>query len=351
MSIGHPAGRGPWRNGPHLHSARPFYLTVSLLPTTTTSLSGLSAPRSMSDFSSDEDTISLVHQILWQDASHLIGPALLYWDHIITLDVEVQYIWKRRKSMSAYWFFINRYVAFAGNIPVTILPYWVVSRKACMDAATLRQVLLIFTEVVVSVIMILRVYALYYRDIRVVLGLSLLGAGVMTVCVWAMLGQNTAPALYGGCHIAISTATYHTNVPTDLAGAWEALFAFDSSVFALTVFSAYWTRRGMSEGTGRPASMHMPIHRLLIRDGALYFGAMALANLSNIGTFYPLFRGALSTFASCGIFSEIGLNLDQLQAASQDDHNSSLEVLQIDNTDRQPEPDALIEHSESDSAV
>ncbi|KAJ7053653.1 hypothetical protein C8F01DRAFT_1260284 [Mycena amicta] len=315
----------------------------------------------MSDFNSDEDTISLVQQILWQDASHLIGPALLYWDHIITLDVEVQYIWKRRKSMSTYWFFINRYVALAGNIPVMILPYWVVSRKAYV----LRRVPVL---VVVSVIMILRVYALYYRDIRVVLGLSLLGAGVMTVCVWAMLGQNTAPALYGGCHIAISTATAR-----HLAGAWEALFAFDSSVFALTVFSAYWTRRGMSEGTGRPASMHMPIHRLLIRDGALYFGAMALANLSNIGTFYlggPLFRGALSTFASCisvtmvsrlmlnlheqagnGIFSETSLNLDPLQAASQDDHNSSLGVLQIDNTDRQPEPDAPIENSESDSTV
>jgi len=71
--------------------------------------------------------------------------ACLYFDHFLTvgkafkrwtgqstkelhlkrnlLGEEIEYLWKRPKKHSSYWFFANRYFAFLGNIAVTILGF------------------------------------------------------------------------------------------------------------------------------------------------------------------------------------------------------------------------------------
>ncbi|KAJ7214361.1 hypothetical protein GGX14DRAFT_696605, partial [Mycena pura] len=72
---------------------------------------------------SASDNETLVQQIIWQDVCHLIGASFLYWDHLITLDCEVRFLWRRRKTTSAYWFFLNRYLGFISNIPIAILPF------------------------------------------------------------------------------------------------------------------------------------------------------------------------------------------------------------------------------------
>lgn len=43
---------------------------------------------------------------------------MLYYDHAISLDDEVVYVWRPRKALSAYGFLLNRYLAFFGNIAV-----------------------------------------------------------------------------------------------------------------------------------------------------------------------------------------------------------------------------------------
>ncbi|KAJ7214373.1 hypothetical protein GGX14DRAFT_696606, partial [Mycena pura] len=72
---------------------------------------------------SASDNETLVQQIIWQDVCHLIGALFLYWDHLITLDCEVRFLCRRRKTTSAYWFFLNRYLGFISNIPIAILPF------------------------------------------------------------------------------------------------------------------------------------------------------------------------------------------------------------------------------------
>ncbi|EPQ54297.1 hypothetical protein GLOTRDRAFT_94608 [Gloeophyllum trabeum ATCC 11539] len=54
------------------------------------------------------------------------------------------------------------------------------------------------------------------------------------------------------------------------------------------------------------------IGMLFLRDGALYYGCMVLANAANILTYYPLLKGALSIFAntiSVTMMSRLILNL------------------------------------------
>ncbi|KAJ6582481.1 hypothetical protein DFH09DRAFT_1145465 [Mycena vulgaris] len=247
---------------------------------------------------------ALAQEIILWDYCHLLGISFLYWDHLITLDTEVHHLWRRRKTTSAYWFFINRYLGFISNIPIIILPFSKLSPQLCRRYTFLREILLLATQVVVSLIMLLRVYALYSRSLRVVWLLLAIGTGTIGLTVWSMNGQEMSPSSLGGCHVEVSQSTARR-----LAIPWEGLFAFDATIFGLTVFNAHATTRRMG-----PLA-NMPLHRVIVRDGALYFGIMALANLSNIGTFYlggPLFRGSFATFASCisvTMMSRLMLNL------------------------------------------
>lgn len=53
-----------------------------------------------------------------------LSQAFLLFDHLfITLGAEISLIWTRTKSASAYWFFLNRYIAFFGNIAVFVFGF------------------------------------------------------------------------------------------------------------------------------------------------------------------------------------------------------------------------------------
>ncbi|KAI3621469.1 hypothetical protein WG66_009425 [Moniliophthora roreri] len=56
------------------------------------------------------------------------------------------------------------------------------------------------------------------------------------------------------------------------------------------MYKAYQTKKELGMG--------LPLMNIVIRDGSLYFGAMSLASLGNILTFYPFMRTGLSTAAS-----------------------------------------------------
>ncbi|KAK7466394.1 hypothetical protein VKT23_005117 [Stygiomarasmius scandens] len=76
---------------------------------------------------------SLVEQ-RYEEYFHLLGIALLYWDHILTFAMEVEFLWKHFGSMSSYMFFLNRYFSslgvmavtyslFSGSIPTSVCPF------------------------------------------------------------------------------------------------------------------------------------------------------------------------------------------------------------------------------------
>ncbi|KAJ7135668.1 hypothetical protein C8R44DRAFT_768839 [Mycena epipterygia] len=254
---------------------------------------------------SDHETVVLAKEIFLQNSCHLIGTTILYWDHLITLDREINLIWRRRKSLSAYCFIANRYFAFLSGIPVSALPFLSLAPKICLHYSLFREIELIATQALVSIVMIIRVYALFGRNSRV-LGLLIgIAAVAVAVSVWSLSGQHASrPATLGGCHFELTQATsFH------LAGGWEALFAFDSIIFGLSVYNAFAIRRRMLPQTN--------LHTLVVRDGAMYFGIMALANLANIATYYfsaPVLPGSLATFANCisvTMISRLILNLHE----------------------------------------
>jgi len=216
----------------------------------------------------------------------------MYYDYFIVLDKEIGFLWKRAGSASAYWFFAVRYSGFAGNLPVTVFTFYTLAPKWCRIYHTGHQVVLIGTQLIVLIVMTLRIHALYGRNLRLLAALLAVALPLLVVVLWSTQGQKVTPIDgFPGCHVSVSQSTSN-----HIVASWEALFIFDTLMFLLVVRKTYTTWHGSGfDG-------HLPIHALILRDGALYFATIAAANFCNILTFYfagPILAGSLSTFASC----------------------------------------------------
>ncbi|KAF7364284.1 hypothetical protein MSAN_01088300 [Mycena sanguinolenta] len=261
-------------------------------------------------YEDDDDWVPvyLGGELLLLNYLHLVGITVLYWDHLQTFAQEVNLIWSRSKSLSAYCFFVNRYFAFISGIPVAVIPFLSPSTEKCVRLSLFREIVIVLMQVITCAVMIVRVYALYGRNQRVLWFMVGTAACVAGVSIWSFTGQRGSRTLLeGGCHYGLTPATSYR-----LAGCWEALFGFDVVIFALTIHYAY--------SADRLGIRQTKLHALLVRHGALYFGIMALSNLANISTFYmveywPYLPGALSTFADCisvTVISRLILHMHEL---------------------------------------
>ncbi|THH16610.1 hypothetical protein EW146_g4061 [Bondarzewia mesenterica] len=239
----------------------------------------------------------------------LVAIIILYYDYFITLPAEIVRIWSRPLAKPSMWFFVNRYVPFFGNVVVLVF-----TLHDSGDSAT--------GKTVVSTLLGLRTYAFYERSLRILILLTSLGfVSVVLGCAFLIKQHSTVIPGVVGCHTGLSfrrcvsckgflsMSCISTSLPplllllvsgVDIAVPWEGQFVFDITVFALTIYKSYQHRRD-SEWSGKMSWSNLGLMELVFRDGAIYFGVMALMNLGNIFTFYvtsDTLRGVLSTFAS-----------------------------------------------------
>ncbi|KAH8993603.1 hypothetical protein EDB86DRAFT_2928760 [Lactarius hatsudake] len=222
--------------------------------------------------------------------------SVLYYDHLLTFPAEVSHVWSQPISINTLLFLLNRYVAFLGNVAVPLVGFsGLISLTSCTPATYVRQGLLVLSQVLVSVTLAIRIIALYHSTRRIILWVVGSGTILTGVTFWSLVGQHAtfvpdAP----GCYYLISETT-----GIHLAFAWEAQAIFDALVFALTVMRTLKMRKLHNMAISLSG---VGLLDVLLRDGALYFAVMALANLANIFTFYfsrPALKGFLSTPASC----------------------------------------------------
>ncbi|KII83329.1 hypothetical protein PLICRDRAFT_47203 [Plicaturopsis crispa FD-325 SS-3] len=243
-----------------------------------------------------EDATSAAQDLMTRDCLNLLSMTMLFYDQLTTLSSEITYIWTRPRSASSIVFLLNRLLAFLGNLVVAVETFTGIHQEVCSTSSLGRQIILIINELVVGVLLTLRVHALYQHNRRVLALLLAMGFLTLGLCGWSMTAHTgtVSQQVYPGCHIAYTAMSgYYLAVP------WEMLFVFDCMIYVLTLRATYNGHRqhqGLMLTSGR-----LPLVSLLLRDGALYFGVIALANLSNILTFYlssALLKGCLSSFAS-----------------------------------------------------
>ncbi|KAI1783359.1 hypothetical protein LXA43DRAFT_1187057 [Ganoderma leucocontextum] len=139
-----------------------------------------------------------------------IAFAILYYDYTLTFGMEVNRFWKGRLSFASFVFYFNRYLVLFGHMPVLYEFYGTTNQK-----------------------------------------------GEMYVPWFPFL----------------SVAMEH-QPPVDLSFTWSSVLAYDTTVFALTLYRAL----------GVNSRWRGNILSILLRDGAFYFAVLLVCHLCNILT-------------------------------------------------------------------
>ncbi|KAJ7860137.1 hypothetical protein B0H13DRAFT_2355744 [Mycena leptocephala] len=200
----------------------------------------------------------------------LISIVILCYDHLLTLESEITYMWKRPKRLSFFLFILIRYFSLLSNVAMLFPRFGNVPLESFL----------------VNIILGMRIYAMYGFSKRVLIILCGVGLTTFALAAWSTR-ETSVPASVIGCDFALSKDSAIREPPLSeslknsgpllgLAGAWEAQFLCDLSVFGFTIIRAY----------RQPIKTPGSILSFMVRDGALYFAALTLANLANILMYY-----------------------------------------------------------------
>ncbi|KAI5994909.1 hypothetical protein F5J12DRAFT_785707 [Pisolithus orientalis] len=214
-------------------------------------------------------------------------PALFIYDYALTFSKEIDLFWRKdRQAWSFVLFITNRYIGLLGRI-LELFRVFSLNSSGLDDS--------VFSNT--AAVMMGRVYAFYNRDRRV---LSLLVAMAMIpvgITGWGLSIRplrppsdkiTTAPVTHAGCPDSESSVHYAwlfaISTPvlmlpcaraSSWAAAWGGQMLFDALVFILTLRKLI-----NSHSLGKRT-----FTALALRDGALYFAVMTVANVPNITTF------------------------------------------------------------------
>ncbi|KAJ7216882.1 hypothetical protein C8J57DRAFT_1395914 [Mycena rebaudengoi] len=224
--------------------------------------------------------------------------ALLFYDYFLTFEWEVSRYWARpNRSWATILFFLNRYGTLLGNIPVVIQYFWT-TPSTPEKTRTYHPYFILVIQMIVGVMLVLRTYALYQRNNRILALMVVFGATVVCVCLGAILfctegaGIGGDLELYFGCMYAITARQSVSPIV-----AWSAMALFDCLIFFLTLYKAFG-----KHSTG------WNLFSVLLRDGTV----IVILNLSNILTFVDYTRGVATTLTnivSSLMISRLMLNL------------------------------------------
>ncbi|KIJ51878.1 hypothetical protein M422DRAFT_65192 [Sphaerobolus stellatus SS14] len=216
---------------------------------------------------------------------------MLVYDHAITLDEEITRIWKRSLTLPSILFFINRYFTPFQALIVLVAfftPSWSNNRRESLSAAcrnfyrfeagsTVGLVAVaerkdqnikisIRDTYNIQVILMIRVYALWGKNVYILLLLAILW--IIQVALSGLAMAHSKPlALPHGLPGCIETGNGEA-----WALFWIMPLVTDTVIFALTLWrTGRWKRGGAT----------MPVLERFRRDGIMYFICIFSANLLN----------------------------------------------------------------------
>lgn len=239
----------------------------------------------------------------------LASIVVLYYDYFLTFEMEVQRFWTQRTlSWASFFFYVNRYLSLLGHV-IVATEYFSNdlsdSANSCQLLHTYHQYFAIATQLIVGVLLMMRVYALYNQNRGILVFMCTVAACVVAFGLWVIMTgkkNTTAPAPISGmgCSEPLSK-----EVALRFTAAWSGLLVSDIILFGITVAKAITVGR-----MGDRALINV-----LLRDGAMYFLIICLANLANILTLVlggPIIRGMGTSFTnviSVVMISRLMLNL------------------------------------------
>ncbi|KAI0095194.1 hypothetical protein BDY19DRAFT_73491 [Irpex rosettiformis] len=189
--------------------------------------------------------------------------ALLVYDHLISLDREIELVWRKRKAHPVFFLYVfNRFFVLAyyifDSVPLTY--NGIVSTKICVFYLMLDVIVTTVTTLVVQVLLQLRIYALYDRSRKVLLVL-------LVLCVFEATGMGILVAL-------TMKHLFRTNIPdTSVGCAYQNLpkisfFFFIPSLLYEPILCCMVAYKAIS------STVRIPLINRIARDSMIYFIAI-----------------------------------------------------------------------------
>ncbi|KAI0791977.1 hypothetical protein C8Q75DRAFT_731851 [Abortiporus biennis] len=236
------------------------------------------------------------------DYLHLSGIVILYYDYLLTFQDEVRYMWFQPLS-STWLFFLNRYFSIFADIALTIGTFatYTSIEEGMRWYSTASFVITLIGQIIASIILLLRTWALYNRSWNIIISTTSFATGLAVLVIWSTSNESSDNrTISDGCINTPPNASrprmfMHNDYGVGIAGAWEAHIVYNLMIFATVVFKTYRDREQFREAK---LSRFGSLLDLILRDGAIYFAVMACANIANTVTFYVGIPGRLSRLAS-----------------------------------------------------
>ncbi|KAJ6628539.1 hypothetical protein B0H10DRAFT_159510 [Mycena sp. CBHHK59/15] len=219
-----------------------------------------------------------LHDIQATRYAQLASSAIIIFDHALTLDEEVELIWKSSWSMGKALFVINRYYTL---ISVVINNYALFS-PALTDSVSLRFFHWqgwtgLIACMIAEVILQMRLYALYFLNKK-----------VLALMIVTFVLSSASAAVIMGTVLAGITATSHPipgisfcvpfGVPGYFFAFWIPIIGFESLLCGLALLRGFQTFR--ASGSLFQSGRHLV--SILIRDSVLYFLVMFATYFTNM---------------------------------------------------------------------
>ncbi|KAJ3554559.1 hypothetical protein NM688_g3043 [Phlebia brevispora] len=258
----------------------------------------------------------------------LVSITIVYYDQLLTFPVDIQYFWSRtfssksrsissRASWPVLFFYLCRLLGIVGHVPVAYAAFVHTTPETCYRLQYYHEMFTATSNLIVSTLLILRVYALYEQSRRVLwfligsITFLSVGSTALTTFSEFISPELINPKLLvdGNCKIILGhTEGYF------VAGSWGCILAFDTLAFILIL------RRTMT--VYKYLTIRNSLFYLMLRDGAVYFGCLVVLYIVNIVTLLfcaPDYKGVLITFTNAIAFVLSGrLMLNIRSAASPD---------------------------------
>jgi hypothetical protein len=202
--------------------------------------------------------------------------ALVFYEYIITLQDEIDMIWRKRWNAATILFMVNRYLMLLYNAVGLVIP---TTLRSCTAVQILLDILTVLLFVVFAVFATLRIYAIWNRNIPISLLILALYLVPVVSNTYAFatdtIGFFVDPDAGPQC---FETSKLSNGVNSRLALSTRlCLMVADAIVLLLTWRKTFGMRTRASK-----LSVNTPLLTLIIKDGTIYFIALLLMNIAQI---------------------------------------------------------------------
>ncbi|KAI0265945.1 hypothetical protein BC834DRAFT_877078 [Gloeopeniophorella convolvens] len=172
--------------------------------------------------------------------SHAGALGLIAYDHFISLDAEVEVVWKQKKRSWGTWLYIfNRFfpLIWLSLDTVPFAPGGIASSKVCIAYLSTDDVVTLLVTISVQTILQMRVYALYSLDRR--LRMALLAGCILEIAVMIIFVGVTMAHISHLPVVSTSTGCYYSGIFSISALFWLPALVFEPILCLLVVWKAW----------------------------------------------------------------------------------------------------------------